>query len=452
MEVDPSLPKTINAMAGLQNSFSLPLKSGVWLALPAAAMELVYLLLLRLGNLKEHVETFILLALLQGILYFVSLYLAEKIVPRRSLLIFTFGAAVLFRLTLLPLYPSLSDDLYRYRWEGKVQQAGYNPYLVRPADQQLAHLRDETYPAVSGPQYTTLYGPLLEEVFWLTFVLTSRPMVLKLPFLLFDLGVVLLLFRLLPLMGFSPLRAVIYAWSPLPIIEFAASGHNDSLPVFAFVLALWFWERRQGKASLAAVAVSALSKVYAAFLLPTFLVRAGWRRIWIPALLAAAAMAPYAESWRPLLASLSAYAEHWRNNASLYVVIGKFTSNDQQTWRVYILIVVGAILYGLARKLSPDRASFLILGTVLLFAPNVFPWYLTWILPLLAIYPHPAWLFLTSSVFLSYHVLIPYQALGLWREQTLFKLLEYVPFYGLLLGGFLLTRFRRGSLTRTSND
>ena len=120
-------------MAGLQNSFSVPLKSGVWLAVPAAAMELVYLLLLRLGNLKEHVETFILLALLQGILYFVSLYLAEKIVPRRSLLIFTFGAAVLFRMTLFPLYPSLSDDLYRYRWEGKVQQAGYNPYLVRPA-------------------------------------------------------------------------------------------------------------------------------------------------------------------------------------------------------------------------------------------------------------------------------------------------------------------------------
>ena len=170
---------------------------------------------------------------------------------------------------------------------------------------------------MSGPQYTTLYGPLLEEVFWLTFVLTSRPMVLKLPFLLFDLGVVLLLFRLLPLMGFSPLRAVIYAWSPLPIIEFAASGHNDSLPVFAFVLALWFWERRQGKASLAAVAASALSKVYAAFLLPTFFLRAGWKQIWIPALLAAAAMAPYAESWRPRLAPLSAYAEHWRNNARL---------------------------------------------------------------------------------------------------------------------------------------
>ena len=71
-------------MASLQNTFSVPLKSGVWLVIPAAAMELVYLLLLRLGNLKEHVETFILLALLQGILYLVSLHLAEKIAAGRG--------------------------------------------------------------------------------------------------------------------------------------------------------------------------------------------------------------------------------------------------------------------------------------------------------------------------------------------------------------------------------
>ena len=413
------------------------------LALPAAAMELLYLLILRLGNLKERVETFLLLVLLLGILYFVSLYLAEKIVARRSLLIFLFLAAAVFRLTLFPLYPSLSDDLFRYRWEGKVQEGGYNPYLVHPADPQLAHLRDETYPAVSGPQYSTLYGPLLEGVFWMTFSLTTWPLGLKLPFLVLDLGVVLLLFRLLPAIGLSPLRALIYAWSPLAVVEFAASGHNDSLPVFAFVLALVCWESRQGKLSVAAVAAAALSKVYAVFLLPVFLLRAGWRLIWIPVLLAAVAMLPYAEAWRPLYDSLSAYSKHWRNNASLYVLIGKFTGSDPQTGRVYLLIVAAVILYCSARRLSPERASFLVLGTVLLFAPNVFSWYLTWILPLLAIYPNPAWLLWTVTVFLSYHVLIPYQTLGLWQEETFFKLLEYAPVYGLLAGGFLVERWRR---------
>lgn len=440
----PIIPSTARSIAAPRKRSALSLPSGVWLVLSAAGMELLYVLVFRLGNLKERVETFILLALLLGILYFVSIWLAEKIVPRRSLLLFLFVAAAVFRLTLFPLYPSLSDDLYRYRWEGMAQKAGYNPYLVRPSDPGLAHLRDETYPAVSGPDYSTLYGPLLEALLWLTFAITSHPVAMKLPFFLLDLGVVLLLFRLLPALGFSPLRALIYAWSPLAVVEFAASGHNDSLPIFAFVLALFAWQKRREALSVAAAATSALAKPYAVFLLPVFLWQAGWRRWWIPPLLAAAAMAPYQEAWRPLLASLSAYSEHWRNNASLYFLMGKLTGSDSVTQWIYLSAVGVAIVFGLARRLSADRASFLILGTMLVFAPNVFPWYLTWLLPLLAIYPNPAWLLLTVSAFLSYHVLIPYRTLGLWREDPFYTLVEYVPFYGLLIGSFLWGRFGAG--------
>jgi hypothetical protein len=73
---------------------------------------------------------------------------------------------------------------------------------------------------------------------------------------------------------------------------------------------------------------------------------------------------------------------------------------------------------------------------MLLFSPNVFPWYLSWIVPLLAIYPNPAWLMLTVTAFLSYHVLIPYRSLGLWREDGFFIFLEYAPFYGWLMAAF----------------
>src|ERR1019366_6494251 len=211
---------------------------------------------------------FILLVLLQGILYFVSVHLGEKISPRSSHLVLVFVAAAVFRLTLFPLYPSLPDDAYRYRWEGKAQQAGYDPYSIPPSDPGLSFLRDETYPSVSGPGYSTLYGPLLEEVFWVSFVLLHKVVAMKLPFVLFDLGVVLVLFRLLPALGVSPLRALVYAWSPLTVVEFAASGHNDALPVLALVLALLFYHTQQQRLSLAALAVSALSKVFAFFLFP----------------------------------------------------------------------------------------------------------------------------------------------------------------------------------------
>ena len=289
----------------------------------AGAMEALYLVLLRLNDLKEHVAGFILLVLLQGILYFVSVYLGEKISPARSHLVILFVAAALFRATLFPLYPSLSDDLVRYRWEGKAQQAGYNPYRVRPADPQLAPLRDETYPAVVGPQYSTIYGPLMEAYLWLSYALFHKVVAMKLPFLLLDLGVILALFRLLPALGLSPMRAIIYAWSPLTVVEFSASGHNDPLPVLGMVLALLFYRQRRQRLSLGAIAASALSKVFAGFLVPVFLARTSWRLLWIPVLLAVVAFAPYGGALRHLIGGLSEYGEHWRNNASLYHLIDR---------------------------------------------------------------------------------------------------------------------------------
>ncbi len=409
----------------------------------AGAMELGYLGIYRLGNLKEHVETFIPLALLQGILYFVSVYLAEKISARRSHLVMVFVAAAAFRLTLFPLYPTLSDDLIRYRWEGKAQQAGYNPYTVRPADPALASLRDETYPAVAGPQYSTIYGPLAEQLLWADYVLLRNVVAMKLPFILMDLGVVLALFRLLPALGVSPLRAIIYAWSPLTVVEFAGSGHNDPLSILALTLALLFYAKGRQRLSVGALTVAALAKIYAAFLFPVFLFRTSWRYVAIPALLGVVAFAPYGERWRDLARGLSEYSEHWTNNESLYHLIRPMASSASQAGKIYLGVVALAVLYCLARKLEPGRATFVLLGTILLFSPNVFPWYFAWMLPLLAIAPNPAWLLLTVTAMLSYHVLIPYGTLGLWQENRFFVVLEYAPFFGLWMGGAVAAKLRK---------
>ncbi|MBI4442577.1 MAG: hypothetical protein HY649_04300 [Acidobacteria bacterium] len=403
-------------------------------------MEFLYLRVYALNNLKERVESLILLSLLLGVLYFVSIFLSGKISPSPVLLGIIFASGLIFRATLLPLYPSLSDDPYRYRWEGKVQQAGFNPYRVRPSDPAVAFLRDETYPAVAGPEFSTVYGPLLEGLYWLSVLVSDHVIFLKLPFVLFDLGVVLLLFRLLPLLGVPPARAIIYAWSPLTVVEFAASGHNDSLPVFAFVLALFWFEKGQQKRSLAALAASALSKLYAGFLLPIFVARTSWRLAWVPALVGAALFAPYATAWQAFPQALGGYIRSFRNNDGLFYFIRQLTETNLTAWRIYLVIVAAMIAYCLARKVPPVRASFLILGTVLLFGANISSWYLTWMLPLLAVYPNPAWLLWTVTVFLYYHVLIPYRTLGLWQEETVFKLLEYVPVYALLLGSFLASR------------
>jgi hypothetical protein len=63
----------------------------------------------------------------------------------------------------------------------------------------------------------------------------------------------------------------------------------------------------------------------------------------------------------------------------------------------------------------------------------VHPWYVCWIVPLLVIVPNRAWIFFSGAVFLSYLVLRGYVTTGVWVEDPLVKLAQYLPFYGLLL-------------------
>ena len=54
-------------------------------------------------------------------------------------LIFLF--AVLFRLPLLTMKPTLSDDMFRYVWDGRVQADGISPYRYPTKSPEVAHLR-----------------------------------------------------------------------------------------------------------------------------------------------------------------------------------------------------------------------------------------------------------------------------------------------------------------------
>jgi len=66
-----------------------------------------------------------------------------------------------------------------------------------------------------------------------------------------------------------------------------------------------------------------------------------------------------------------------------------------------------------------NGAAFLLIGAVLLFAPNGYSWYFTWIVPLLCFYPSAAWLLLTVLQFLSYKIFINYRTLGDWQFDPL---------------------------------
>ena len=87
------------------------------------------------------IEGFIRLAFAQCALYAVAAFVAWRAPSSRATLVVVVCFAALFRLSVLPVEPRLSDDMYRYVWDGRVQSAGINRTAHIPADPALAHLR-----------------------------------------------------------------------------------------------------------------------------------------------------------------------------------------------------------------------------------------------------------------------------------------------------------------------
>ena len=150
---------------------------------------------------------------------------------------------------------------------------------------------------------------------------------------------------------------------------------------------------------------------------------------------------PYRDSLPNLVPAIAVASGHWRNNDSLFGLAAAATSIGTASW-IYIAVVASTSLILAIRRVPVTRAAYLLLGTILLCAANCFPWYLTWMLPLQAVFVSPAWLLLTATSSLSYQVLIGYQTSGVWQDSDLFRALEYVPVYALLLGGQFYRRVR----------
>jgi alpha-1,6-mannosyltransferase len=414
------------------------------------ALEAVFVAIARLGDLADHIPEFMALALGSGVLYFIALYALEHTRENRAVLWLVLLGAFAFRLTLFPYPPSLSTDLHRYRWDGQVQNAGWNPYAVAPIDPRLAPLRYPGRPAAAGwavmpaPEIPTMYPPLSELVFRATWRVLPGPVGFKLPFLLADLAVVAMLAGWLRSTGGRNYQVAIYAWNPLVIVEFASSGHNDAIAIAGLVATLLIIRRFPAMSTLTLTA-GALWKAFPVVLLPLALCRAGWPsrlRGWLAATgcaaLTAACIWPFRNGWREFLGMLKYYQMIWRNyHSSIYPVLLWMSGSHEVAAGIGEGVVLGLALWLAVRRADPTRAAFLLIGTVLLFAPNGYSWYFTWIVPLLCFYPSSAWLLLTVLQFLSYKIFINYRAVGDWHFDPFFQWLCYAPFYALLGWEFL---------------
>ena len=259
-----------------------------------------------------------------------------------------------------------------------------------------------------------------ELVFRATWRVLPDPVGFKLPFLLADLAVAAMLAGWIRSTGGRNYQVAIYAWNPLVVVEFASSGHNDALAIAACRRYAADYTAVSGNVNAYAdgrgAGQSVPCRAAAAGAFPRGLAWrscAGGLRPAGCAALAAVCVWPYRHGWREFLGMLKYYQVIFRNyHSSIYPVLLWLTGSHEIAAGVGEGVVIGLALWLAVRRADPTRAAFLLIGTVLLFAPNGYPWYFTWIVPLLCFYPSPAWLLLTILQFLSYKIFINYRALG----------------------------------------
>jgi hypothetical protein len=373
--------------------------------------------------------------LAMGVAWLVASYYVVHVrtAPHRALIVLV---AVALRVPFLITAPVLSDDVFRYVWDGRVQHAGINPYRYAPEEQAIAFLREgheQNFQGINNKDIPTIYPPLMEMAFFAATAVSESVLWMKTLFVFADLALLLVLFQLLESLGLNPARAVIYGWSPLVIVEVAGSGHNDVLAVLFLIAALLAIVRERGSLSIVYLTLSGTAKVVGILLTPLFIRSIRIRALLVMPVVTVLLALPYASAGSLAFRGVTQYGLRWRGNDGVFHILYHLTGSLDTAKILVGAFLVTMVLVLVAIKSSPLRSSYLTVSAILLLTATVHPWYLLWIAPFLAIYASPAWLYLTLSVALAYHAAYLATPGRAWEDVLWVKLVEYAPFFVLAI-------------------
>jgi hypothetical protein len=356
------------------------------------------------------------------------------------------GVAALVRVIALFAPEALSTDAFRYVWDGRVQAAGINPYRYLPVDPALAPLRDaKIFPNINRAAYAhTIYPPTAQIAFWGITRISDSIFGMKIGMLAFDTLTIACLVALLRAYGLPATRVLLYAWHPLPVWEFAGTGHVDAVAIALVCLALLAARRGAPLWTGAALAAATLVKYYPVVMAPVLYKRWDWRMPAAFAAVVALLYAPYLGVGRGVLGFLSGYTaeEGLRDGSGIFLwsLLQTPLHLPANALRYYApIVVVGMAAVAIWLQWSnqsplrrPMAGALLMAGAFTLLVSPHDPWYFTWIVPFLCFRPSLAHLWLTAACVTMY--VLPDPA-GL-RTQALL----YVPFLLLLVLQHLFPR------------
>lgn len=386
----------------------------------------------------------------------------QKPVSSRELLGVILFIAVIIRLLLMQRAPELSDDLYRYLWDGLQLLQGVNPYAAAPEVMiPVSKAEKAVHPLINHPYLVTIYPPAAQLIFAAS---GGTVFAFKLLCVVVDIGSCLLLALLLRSQQRSFWWLTVYAWHPLVVIEGAASAHIDIAALFFVLLSLWAvtwqqprWQRWSGAFSAAFLATAVMIKLFPVVFVPFFyllLSRHQRARFFLVfSVCCVAYVLPFLPELSHALTTLGTYVNHWEFSSFSFRLLRTLFGSGQQA-RLIIATLFGCIVVSQWWNLRQTEVTFDLvvkacgrfLLVFLLLTPTLHPWYALYLVAFIVLAPSAPALTLSWSVLLSYQVVAVEHFSGVWQESSIISFyIWFAPVLALLFtaAAFLYRKKRR---------
>ncbi|AKA34658.1 glycosyltransferase 87 family protein [Flagellimonas lutaonensis] len=197
---------------------------------------------------------------------------------------------VLFRLVFLLAEPNLSQDFYRFIWDGELINNGINPYLHTPDELiqnsafkiQHSELLHQGMGALSASHFSN-YPPLNQLFFAISTFLGGGSVLgsiiaMRLSIIITDIGIFYFARKLLRKLNMSTHLAFWYFLNPLVIIELTGNLHFEGVMIFFFVWAMYLLSINKWWLAAPIYAMAIMLKLVPLLFLPFFLPFLGFKK------------------------------------------------------------------------------------------------------------------------------------------------------------------------------
>lgn len=373
--------------------------------------------------------------------------------------------AILFRIQLLLQIPNLSDDYFRFIWDGQLIANGISPFAYLPPE--IAENRSIVFPlkeylyehlnALQRSNYTC-YTPLNILLFYVSGVLFPKSLMataigMRIIIVMAEAGTVFLGSSILKKLQLPTKSIMIYAFNPLVIIELTGNLHFEAVMIFFLIAALYLLVSNKLWLSAIIMGLSISMKLVPVILIPLLFKKLKLKNWLIYSLISGLVVLffflpiVFTEGIHNFLKSIALYFKTFEFNASIYYVVRYL---GFQIIGFNVIAVAGPLLAAISivlilaiaimRKNETNTTLMISLAlayaTFYFFSTTVHPWYITTLLALSVFTTCKFPIVWTAVIFLSYFT---YSSPD-FKERAWLLMLEYSIVFGFM--AFEIIRYK----------